>query len=389
MKLLNRLILKSIIISLILFIQVSFIHAQLQGCGNDLDKVSYTFLKGKKFIFDERPGRSDKFGGWTTPIGSNLVLNRIQRAGFNVFSPCIWHGNGALYAAGKDIPREKQFEKQSNRQDNDAFYHLIKEAHSRNIQVYAWFCVSLRDPPLNFLTDFYDKTETPNRAFDIHRPNFRRYIVDVMVDIVKNYDIDGFLLDMIRTQGICTCAFCQQEYKKIYHEDLLIDAKFWRINPAAKQRLGKWQRDAVSEIVSDFSLRAKALKPNLKITAAGHPDVEFDQLHYNGRDLVYWFNKGWLDFIMAMDYDQKLKHEGYTKILPKLKDPAGLVIIVGNYDKSESNNRPMILPRDPLLVNELTRESIEMYKSKAVGIYWYYSLSNEQIEILSSSAFRE
>ena len=43
-----------------------------------------------RIIFDEGLN-------WVTRVSAERLCSRIARAGFNVFSPCVWHGRGTIW----------------------------------------------------------------------------------------------------------------------------------------------------------------------------------------------------------------------------------------------------------------------------------------------------
>ena len=119
--------------------------------------------------------------------------------------------------------------------------------------------------------------------YDMHMPGFRKYIVDIIMDVVKNYDIDGVNLDYIRTGGYCTSSFCQQDYQSKYGRDLLADLALSPI----PQEVRQWVAAAVEAIVQDVHDRVKAIKPHVIISVDGHINEEFDE-NFNQRPYFVW-----------------------------------------------------------------------------------------------------
>ena len=161
----------------------------------------------------------DEGVGWQTEEGAKRIISRIRRAGFNVYIPCVWHGMGARYPAS-NIATE------GNRRfgARDPLARLISIAHEQGIQVHPWFTVALRQRDL--LREFYPRG-TPPDAYDLHRPGFRRFIVNLINEVADKYSIDGINLDFIRTMGICLCEKCTREYHEKYGRDLVSDASLY------------------------------------------------------------------------------------------------------------------------------------------------------------------
>ncbi|MGQ9687942.1 MAG: LamG-like jellyroll fold domain-containing protein, partial [Desulfobaccales bacterium] len=150
--------------------------------------------------------------GWTTEAGARKTIERIKKAGFNVYVPCVWHGGGTRYPSPK-APAARGFTILTT----DPLKRLLDLAHQNGIEVHPWFCVALREGDI--LPEFYGPG-TPDKAFDLHRPEFRAFMVDLILDVVQRYEVDGINLDYIRTMGLCRCEFCQKEYHRTTGRDL-------------------------------------------------------------------------------------------------------------------------------------------------------------------------
>ena len=126
-------------------------------------------------------------------------------------------------------------------------------------------------------------------------PAVEDYLINVFMDIVQRYDIDGFMLDYIRYYGI-----------------------EWGYNPAAVARFNaeygrtgipsstdplwqEWRRDQVSNLVKRTYLEIKAVKPEVKVgalvwrtAASGYSDVL--------QDWDRWMANHWMDYASPMNY---------------------------------------------------------------------------------------
>jgi len=314
----------------------------------------------------------DEGVGWATEAGARKTIERIKRAGFNVYVPCVWHGGGTRYPSTK-APLAPGFTILTT----DPLKRLIDLAHQNGIEVHPWFCVALRQR--DFLPEFYGPG-TPDNAFDLHRPGFRSFIVDVILDVVRRYDVDGVNLDYIRTMGLCTCDFCQQEYRRTSGRDLMQDIAQLQPGKSLPPDLQKWQDEAVEDIVRKVSEKAKTIKPNLIISVDGHPQLKPSP---EGREEVKWANAGLIDVIFNMDYRKVPDFDTFQTIRHHLKDPARLIMLLGNYDKKET-------AVGPTEANHLARvvEYVQGRWPGRVGIYLYNQLSDAQIEALAQGPFQ-
>ncbi len=134
-------------------------------------------------------------------------------------------------------------------------------------------------------------------------PANQKLEVDSMVEIVRNYDVDGIHFDYIRypDNDHCFCAGCRERFQKAcgvtlthWPQDVLRDG------PQRQQWLG-WRRSNITTVVRHVSEQARALKPKIKISAAVFRNWPVDRDGV-GQDWKLWCDRGWLDFVCPMDY---------------------------------------------------------------------------------------
>lgn len=326
----------------------------------------------------------DETFSWLTPDDADQMLDRIQKAGFNVVIPVVWHGRGAAWPS-RIAPPEPQWVKKGKRESDDPLRYLIARAHQMGIEVHPWFTVSLRQK--EFLEQFYDDG-TPAKAFNVHLPGFRRYIIDLMLEVVRNYDIDGIHMDYIRSMGVCVSAFCIEDYRNVTHRDLLSDAKE-KEGSAGWMSIAKWNAEAVEDIVQTFDREVKLLKSDLLVSVSSHAGLSV--LLYQGTDSIRWANMDWIDVIFHMEYaaPDRIRWQLLEKALGELKDPSRLVLMIGNYDKSRLM-KDWVSPRDAETVVGLIETSRRYGREgNGVALYEYPYLSDLQIENLRLGPFRE
>lgn len=308
---------------------------------------------------------------WITESGARNAIQRIKKAGFNVFVPCVWHGSGTSYPSSVAPPV------QWYTLDPDPLKRLITIAHENGIQVHPWFTVMLRDR--EFLTDYYG-VETPQNAFDVHRPDFRNFIVNTIVDVAQRYDIDGVNLDFIRTMGTCNCNFCVQEYQNIYSRSLVDDAAHPNADGTLEPHLQVWQDTAVEAIVREVSLRVKELRPHCIVSVDGYPQpYPNDQ----GRQEPRWTNAGLVDLVFSMDYAQPVDVEHHHLMLAQFNESWKMIMLIANYNGISDNNQ-VSKPPEQLIT---TMDYIRMRWGNGMGVYLYSMLDDRQIEAIKKGPF--
>ena len=126
---------------------------------------------------------------------------------------------------------------------------------------------------------------------------------DAMLELVRDYDLDGIHFDYIRYPGsdYCFCDGCKQRFEKACGTAL----KNW---PGDVQKTGPlyqpwldWRRSNITTVVKAVSEQARALKPNIKISAAVFRNWNVDRDGV-GQDWKLWCDQGYLDFVCPMDY---------------------------------------------------------------------------------------
>jgi hypothetical protein len=330
---------------------------------------THDIIAQTRAIFDEGTG-------WMTKSGADETIRRIKKAGFNVYVPCVWHGKGTRYPS--------QIAVSEAHIDNayDPLDYLIKVAHENGIEVHAWFTVALRMP--NFLNGYHD-FGLPEDAFNLHRPEFRKFIVSVILDVARRYEIDGINLDYIRTMGICTSDYCRDQYNKLYHRELNNDVSAKTPNGELGPYLQNWMNEAVESVVREISQDVKKIKPNVIISVDDRPMPNDMPPSREGRRGVKWANDGLVDVIFNMDYSRNPDFETQQAVRKKLKNPSALIALLGNYETKSSGN---IVPRDDTMLIMLI-EYARRLNSAGVGVYWYSSLSDDQVNALSKGVFKD
>jgi uncharacterized lipoprotein YddW (UPF0748 family) len=184
----------------------------------------------------------------------------------------------------------------------DPLEFLVREAHAEGIEVHAWFNAvkvgavpSRRDPvgPL-YVTERH--AEWARQAdgewwLDPGNPQVRAYILQVGLDIVRRYDIDGFQLDFIRYPA---APFADDETYRRYGAGTAKD---------------DWRRANITRLVASFHDSVLALKPQMKLGAAPLGVYRnngltrglqaYDETY---QDAPSWIAKGLLDYIAPQVY---------------------------------------------------------------------------------------
>ncbi len=313
--------------------------------------------------------------GFKTPAQVDELVNWARSANLNALFVQVRRRGDAYYL--------KSFEPRSEDPDLapnfDALQYLIDKAHNgpTRLQVHAWLATLpiwwKRDtPPVapNHVFNLRGLSAGPADTWLMYRddgeawagndqggiyyldpgnPDVQDYTTQVYLNVLRNYDVDGIHLDQVR-----------------YYEG---DALRWGYNPTSVARFNAqfgrdpdtqpapddpdwvaWRRDQVTQLVRRIYTAAKALKPNVAVTAAvvtwGHgplsPDDWQSQAPYASvlQDWRAWLQQGIVDYLLPMDYyresgEQASWFDTWTQWQVTNTDRRGIVLGLGSYLNTE------------------------------------------------------
>lgn len=210
----------------------------------------------------------------------------------------------------------------------DPLQDLITKAHDTNagarIEVHAWLVTypiwssqttppPQPDHPYNLHPDWLSRDSTGATwasayyVFDPGHPEVQQHTLNVAMDIITNYNVDGVNFDYIRYPG----------YEWGYNPVAVarFNARFGRTGQPAPQDAAwmQWRREQVTALLRKIYLSAQAVKPQVKISAdtiGGTPGPTSDQ-DWTNRSQAYtlrlqdwrgWMEEGILDLNIAMVY---------------------------------------------------------------------------------------
>ena len=214
----------------------------------------------------------------------------------------------------------------------DPLEFAIEEAKEMGLQLHAWVNIfslwkGKAPPGSSYPTHAYysnpewivsDRNGVPMKLSDHYvyanpgNPEVREHVLNVVLDIVKNYDIDGIHFDYIR--------YPEKSNNFGYSMDPVSINEFNR-NEGNPDSLAweDWQRRNIHLFVKSVKENISFLKPNIALSAAVLGKYRLPG--WSGYDVVYqdavpWIEEGWLDFIVPMTYTKR-KHEtaSFTKLI--------------------------------------------------------------------------
>ncbi len=193
----------------------------------------------------------------------------------------------------------------------DPLIFMIEETHKRNMEFHAWF------NPFRTSMDNKKNLNPPKHVTRLHPdwvinygrisildpgiPEAREYVLNVITDVVKRYDIDAVHLDdYFYPYPIAGAPFNDTKTYNKYGEGM------------SKE---DWRRNNVNLFIAQLNSNIKSIKPYVKLGISPFgiwrnktKDPEgsetrglsnYDDLY---ADVLLWIQKGWIDYMMPQLY---------------------------------------------------------------------------------------
>jgi uncharacterized lipoprotein YddW (UPF0748 family) len=232
------------------------------------------------------------------------AMRRLSEANFNAVVPNMWWGGIAHYDS-KLLPLSATF-----RERGDQIAQCVAAGKKYGVEVHPWKVNwNLSTAPQSFVDQMraegrLQKTAggeegrwlcpSDPRNFELER--------DTMLEVVRNYDVDGIHFDYIRYPDgdSCYCDGCRERFEKLIGQKV---ANWPRdcYSGDLKAQYRQFRCDNITRLVKAVSEESRKIKPWVKISAAvfsSYPGCKNDV----GQDWVLWCKEGYLDFVCPMNY---------------------------------------------------------------------------------------
>ena len=221
-----------------------------------------------------------------------------------VFPNMLW--GGLAHYASDLLPRSDEYDAYG-----DQIADCVTAAHAKGIEVHVWKVNwNLSTAPQAFIDSMHAaaRTQVTDDGLSVdwlcpsHPGNFALER-DSMLEVVKNYDVDGIHFDYIRYPNSkhCYCDGCRARFEQQTGNTVASwPADVITGGPWESQFLD-WRREQITNLVEAVYLATKAVKPEVQVSAAvfSNYSYAFDGV---GQDWVSWINRGIVDFLCPMDY---------------------------------------------------------------------------------------
>ena len=283
------------------------------------------------------------------PSKSNLTIDQQkaeltnlldQLAASNINAVCFQvRGRSDAYYKSNYEPWAKELTNTLGQDPGyDPLAYVITEAHKRGMELHAWinpFRVStttnnrLTENDINSLYKAptgktklqwswvlaYNNGSFTGQIIDPGVPDAREYVVNVLMDIVTHYDIDGVVMDDYFYAYGGTTTEDQTSQDTYYDANKVVDMD------GDGDKLDDWRRSNVDAVIADFSSKVRAAKPwvrfgmgpggiwTMQSKAAAAYGIQLPN-NIVGADLyeqlacntVEWIKNGWVDYVNPQIY---------------------------------------------------------------------------------------
>lgn len=224
----------------------------------------------------------------------------------------------------------------------DPLKFAVEEAHKRGLEIHAWLNtmrtfnssdISILENPKHVCAShsywvYKKKEENGSISFWLNPglPDVRQYLIDLIDELVRNYDIDGVQLDFIR-----------------YPKEPINDVDAYALYGNG-ENINKWRRENINIFISALSSTIKSTKPLIKlgVTPIGIYENLPTARGLEGRNDVFqdsreWLASGAIDYIVPQVYwniKDNPRYEDLVKDWVKNSYSKNVIIGIAAYKKS-------------------------------------------------------
>ena len=325
-------------------------------------------------------------GVWLTNIDSDVIfsrnniidaVNRLDKLNFNTIYPTVWQGGYTLYpSAAAERVFGESIDPSPGLKDRDILKEIIAQSRQKGIAVIPWFEFGFMAPAESELATLHPDWLAQRRDgstiwkegehervwLNPFHPQVQQFILDLILEIVDNYDIDGIQFDDHFGLPVefgyepLTVSMYQEQIKSPPSDDAR--ETFWV----------RWRADKINDFVGRVSRAIKSRKEKCIVSLSPNPFHFALPAHL--QDWFTWERRGYIDEIVLQVYRSDIKRfsaelEREEVKLAKLNIPTAIGILTG----LKNNSVPL---------KQIQEQVQEVRKRDFAGVsfFFYESLSN-------------
>ena len=312
-----------------------------------------------------------------SPDDVSEVLSNLEKHGFtSAFLFVKGHDSDVIYPTKLE---DAKYVMENWGGGEDPLKRTVEIAHDYGIQLHATFVVFCegrwrgKDKPSQpgwWLSKHEDLAQISRdgekilRWADPAKEEVRGHEKDLILDLVKRYDVDGVQLDYIRypeeAEG-CFCKHCRSLFRRLHGVDPKLHSE-----PDQKLSLWiRWRAWNITSFVKELRREMRMLKPEMKLSAAVFKDYPRCLITV-GQDWPLWIEDGIIDFVCPMTYEYDVRVARYLARNHRAAAGEDAVIYEGLGKRSSQS----------ILSPEEVRIQAEVFKEEGADGIVIFSLSS-------------
>ncbi len=317
------------------------------------------------------------------PWGINRALNQLSALNFNTVYPVVWNRGYTFYKSnvaknitGSDTQPFLKF----MHGGRDTLTTLVKLSKTKGLSIIPWFEYGFMTPHNSQLAKRYPDWLTigqeginsiqENLPEEIDNglitkqawlnplhPEVQKFIQSLIVEVVKNYDVDGIQLDDHFGMPVqfgydtFTVDLYQQEHQ----------GKNPPSNPFNSEWM-RWRADKITDFMAEIYQAVKAVKPNARISLS--PNYQAFAYKYYLQDWESWIKKGLVNELILQVY-----RNDQSSFIAQLKQPAvefarsQIPVVIGISTGT---------PRNPVQIAQIRKQVQTVRDRNFNGVSFFY-----------------
>ncbi len=294
---------KKLIVVMIIFVVITFFV--IENKANDKKEtnvVSFNLKDEKRAVFISYIELGEYIRGKdnnTSKNNINKMLDNIKEDNFNMVILHVRPFSDAIYESSIFPYSRYVADKEGDNPGYDILKYFLGEAHKRKIEVHAWINpyrvrnttdtsdISKDNPAYKYLNTNHVKIiENKGIFYNPASSEVTKLIVDGIVEIVKNYDVDGIHFD---------------DY---FYPDDTIDLENYQeyINAGGTLTLSDYRLNNTTNMIKEVYTAIKSINKNILfgISPEGNINNNYEFNYLDTKKLVS--EDGYIDYIMPQIY---------------------------------------------------------------------------------------
>ncbi len=360
-------------------------------------------------IVQATSGKKEVRGVWITNVNStvlftpwaiNRALSQLSQLNFNTVYPVTWNRGNTFYPS--DVAKQITGQPQDQtlalfRLGQDVLREIFQQSHRQGLRVIPWFeygfmapinslivkrhphwVTTSFDKNRNFTKDMFElelqdllpESDQDSLLVNLQQslsiynvwlnpinPQVQNFILDLILEVVKKYDVDGVQIDdrfgmpvQLGYDPITVHLYREQHQGKMPPEDFTNSE--WML----------WRANQITAFIERLYKAIKAVKPNCIVSLSSNPDNVAYKLYL--QDWPTWVQRGLIDEFVLQVYRNDLPSltkelERASVKMAKSKIPVSIGILTGTWEK-------------PISIEQIQEQVKAVRDRKFAGVSFFY-----------------